>query len=163
MWERRACGLTTTLNLVERVQRLEFRCRNSLFQLVHLMSFSAPLIHFVVFSTTCAFVGMHHSPSRNHHLSREGPSCRFLHPDSPFSPSDRRKYTTPTEELKTLQVEHVELCPHTLERARKAEDEIQIIEESTIMRLEERAQGKARAVERAKRQCAYLFSTARLC
>jgi transcriptional adapter 3 len=43
---------------------------------------------------------------------------------------------TPTEELKSLRTELVELRQHTLERAKKADDDLRTIEES-IKRLKE--------------------------
>ncbi|KAF8262757.1 histone acetyltransferases subunit 3-domain-containing protein [Lactarius quietus] len=63
----------------------------------------------------------------------------------------------PTEELETLQADLFELRQHTLERAKKADDDLRTIEES-LRRLKEREKGKAKAIERAKRECAYLSS-----
>lgn len=68
----------------------------------------------------------------------------------------------PTEELEALQADLIELRLHTLERAKKADDDLRTIEES-IRRLKEREKGKAKAIERAKRECAYLSSTATVC
>src|SRR6266702_6045519 len=58
-----------------------------------------------------------------------------------------------TEELEALQTDLIELRQHTLERAKKADDDLRTIEES-IRRLKEREKGKAKAVERTKRECA---------
>jgi transcriptional adapter 3 len=68
----------------------------------------------------------------------------------------------PTEELQALEADLKELRQHTLERAKKADDDLRTIEES-IRRLKEREKGKAKAIERAKRECAYLSSAARVC
>ena len=68
----------------------------------------------------------------------------------------------PTEELEALQADLLELRLQTLERAKKADDDLRTIEES-IRRMKEREKGKAKAVERAKRECAYLSSTPRVC
>jgi transcriptional adapter 3 len=68
----------------------------------------------------------------------------------------------PTEELQALEADLNELRLHTLERAKKADDDLRTIEES-LRRLKEREKGKAKAIERAKRECAYLSSTACVC
>ncbi|KAI9436319.1 histone acetyltransferases subunit 3-domain-containing protein [Lactarius indigo] len=60
----------------------------------------------------------------------------------------------PTEELESLQKDLIELRKHTLERAKKAGDDLRTIEES-FKRLKEREKGKAKAVERMKRECAF--------
>ncbi|KAH9162274.1 histone acetyltransferases subunit 3-domain-containing protein [Lactarius sanguifluus] len=57
----------------------------------------------------------------------------------------------PTEELESLQADLIELRQQTLERAKKAGDDLRTIEES-IKRLKERGKGKAKAVERMKRE-----------
>ncbi|KAI9445756.1 histone acetyltransferases subunit 3-domain-containing protein [Lactarius psammicola] len=57
----------------------------------------------------------------------------------------------PTEELEVLKEDLIELRRHTLERAKKADDDLRTIEES-IRRLKEREKGKAKAVERTKRE-----------
>jgi hypothetical protein len=61
-------------------------------------------------------------------------------------PSDRQNTPLtipPTEELEALQDDLIEFCLHTLERAKKADDDLQTVE----------------AIERVKRVCAYLSST----
>jgi transcriptional adapter 3 len=65
----------------------------------------------------------------------------------------------PTEELEALQSELIELRQHTLERAKKADEDLRTIEES-MKKLKEREKGKARLVERTKRECTSTFSTA---
>ncbi|KAN0141056.1 Histone acetyltransferases subunit 3 domain containing protein [Lactarius tabidus] len=57
----------------------------------------------------------------------------------------------PTEELQALEADLNELRLHTLERAKKADDDLRTIEES-LRRLKEREKGKAKAIERAKRE-----------
>ncbi|KAH9961150.1 histone acetyltransferases subunit 3-domain-containing protein [Lactifluus volemus] len=57
----------------------------------------------------------------------------------------------PTEELEALQSELIELRQHTLERAKKADEDLRTIEES-MKKLKEREKGKARLVERTKRE-----------
>ncbi|KAH8990055.1 histone acetyltransferases subunit 3-domain-containing protein [Lactarius hatsudake] len=57
----------------------------------------------------------------------------------------------PTEELESLQADLIELRQQTLERAKKAGDDLRTIEES-IKKLKERGKGKAKAVERMKRE-----------
>jgi transcriptional adapter 3 len=65
----------------------------------------------------------------------------------------------PTEELEALQSELIELRQHTLERAKKADEDLRTIEES-MKKLKEREKGKARLVERTKRECMLILSTA---
>jgi transcriptional adapter 3 len=60
----------------------------------------------------------------------------------------------PTEELETLQNDLIELRRVTLERAKKADDDLRTIEES-MRRLKEKEKGKAKLV--TKRECALLF------
>ena len=60
----------------------------------------------------------------------------------------------PTEDLGVLQAELSELRQQTLERAKKADDDLRTIEEC-FRRAKEREKGKAKAVERTKRECAY--------
>jgi transcriptional adapter 3 len=62
----------------------------------------------------------------------------------------------PTEELEALQTDLIELRRHTWERAKKADDDLRTIEES-MRRLKEREKGKAKVVEKMKRECASLF------
>jgi transcriptional adapter 3 len=62
----------------------------------------------------------------------------------------------PTEELETLQTDLIELRRLTLERAKKADDDLRTIEES-MRKLKEREKGKAKLVEKMKRECASLF------
>jgi transcriptional adapter 3 len=62
----------------------------------------------------------------------------------------------PTEELEALQTDLIELRRHTLERAKKADDDLRTIEES-MRRLKEREKGKAKVVEKMKRECASLL------
>jgi transcriptional adapter 3 len=50
----------------------------------------------------------------------------------------------PTEELEALEADLNELRLHTLERAKKADDDLRTIEES-LRRLKEREKGKAKA------------------
>lgn len=57
----------------------------------------------------------------------------------------------PTEELEALQTDLNELRKRTLERAKKADDDLRTIEES-FRRLKEREKGKAKAVERTRRE-----------
>ncbi|KAL6308673.1 hypothetical protein BKA93DRAFT_524277 [Sparassis latifolia] len=64
----------------------------------------------------------------------------------------------PTDELEALHTELTLLKQRTLERARKAGEDLKTIEES-MRRLKEREKGKAKAVEKVKRErgCAYLL------
>jgi transcriptional adapter 3 len=62
----------------------------------------------------------------------------------------------PTEELEALQADLIELRRLTLERAKKADDDLRTIEES-MRRLKEREKGKAKLVEKMKRECALSF------
>jgi transcriptional adapter 3 len=62
----------------------------------------------------------------------------------------------PTEELEALQADLVELRRYTLERAKKADDDLRTIEES-MRRLKEKEKGKAKVVEKMKRECASLL------
>jgi transcriptional adapter 3 len=62
----------------------------------------------------------------------------------------------PTEELEALQADLIELRRHTLERAKKADDDLRTIEES-MRRLKEKEKGKAKVVEKMKRECASLL------
>ena len=62
----------------------------------------------------------------------------------------------PTEELETLQIDLIELRRLTLERAKKADDDLRTIEES-MRRLKEKEKGKAKLVEKMKKECALLF------
>lgn len=62
----------------------------------------------------------------------------------------------PTEELEALHAELKSLREKTLERARKAGNDLKTIEES-MRRLKEKEKGKARALEKVKKEraCAY--------
>jgi transcriptional adapter 3 len=62
----------------------------------------------------------------------------------------------PTEELEGLQSELIELRRNTMDRGKKAEDDLRTIEES-MKRLREKEKGKAKLVEKTKRECALLF------
>lgn len=62
----------------------------------------------------------------------------------------------PTEELEALHAELTELRQHTLERAKKADEDLRTIEES-MRKLKEKEKGKAKLVERTKRECVYYF------
>ena len=62
----------------------------------------------------------------------------------------------PTEELEALQVDLRELRRLTLERAKKAGDDLRTIEES-MRSLKEKEKGKAKVVEKMKRECAFLL------
>ena len=62
----------------------------------------------------------------------------------------------PTEELETLQANLNELRQLALERGKKADDDLRTIEES-MRRLKEREKGKAKLVEKMKRECALLL------
>jgi transcriptional adapter 3 len=84
-----------------------------------------------------------------------------VHPFRPQIVKNTPDTIPPTEELESLRAELGELHRHTWERAKKADDDLRTIEES-LRRLKEREKGKAKAVERAKRECAYLSWTARL-
>jgi transcriptional adapter 3 len=64
----------------------------------------------------------------------------------------------PTEELEALQADLIELRRHTLERAKKADDDLRTIEES-MRRLKEKEKGKAKVVEKMKRECAFIVVT----
>lgn len=57
----------------------------------------------------------------------------------------------PTDELESLHVELKHLRQRTFERAKKAGEDLKTIEES-IRRMKEREKGKARAVEKVKRE-----------
>lgn len=61
----------------------------------------------------------------------------------------------PTEELEALQADLIELRQQTLDRAKKADEDLRTIEES-MRRLKEREKGKAKVVEKMKRECASL-------
>jgi transcriptional adapter 3 len=63
----------------------------------------------------------------------------------------------PTEELEALQTNLNELRQLALERGKKADDDLRTIEES-MRRLKEREKGKAKLVEKMKRECALLSS-----
>ncbi|KAI9453739.1 hypothetical protein F5148DRAFT_985423 [Russula earlei] len=58
-----------------------------------------------------------------------------------------------TEELEALQADLNELRQQILERAKKADDDLRTIEES-MRRLKEKEKGKAKAVEKMRRECA---------
>lgn len=62
----------------------------------------------------------------------------------------------PTDELEALQAELNSLKQKTLERARKAGNDLKTIEES-MRRLKEKEKGKSKAVEKVKKEraCAY--------
>ena len=62
----------------------------------------------------------------------------------------------PTDELEQLQSELIAFKTKSLERAKKAGDDIRTIEE-TMRRLKEKEKGKAKALQKAERerQCAY--------
>ena len=62
----------------------------------------------------------------------------------------------PTEELEALQADLIELRQDTMERAKKADEDLRTIEES-MRRLKEREKGKAKVVEKTKRECASLL------
>jgi len=62
----------------------------------------------------------------------------------------------PTEELEALQADLIELRRHTLDRAKKADDDLRAIEES-LRRLKEREKGKAKVIKKMKRECASLL------
>jgi transcriptional adapter 3 len=62
----------------------------------------------------------------------------------------------PTEELEALQADLIQLHRHTSERAKKADADLRTIEES-MRRLKEREKGKAKVVEKTKRECASLL------
>lgn len=57
----------------------------------------------------------------------------------------------PTDELESLQSELKLLKQRTLERAKKAGDDLRTIEES-MRRLKEKEKGKAKAVDKIKRE-----------
>lgn len=59
----------------------------------------------------------------------------------------------PTEELEALQTNLSELRLLALERGKKADDDLRTIEES-MRKLKEREKGKAKLVEKMKRECA---------
>ena len=63
----------------------------------------------------------------------------------------------PTDELESLKSELEILKKKTLERAKKADEDLRIIAES-LKRMKEREKGKARAIEKVKREpdCAYI-------
>jgi transcriptional adapter 3 len=58
----------------------------------------------------------------------------------------------PTEDLEVLRAELTKLLQDTLERARKADEDLRTIQES-MRKLEEREESKAELVERTKREC----------
>jgi transcriptional adapter 3 len=62
----------------------------------------------------------------------------------------------PTEELEALQADLKELRRHTLERAKKADGDLRTIEDS-MRRLKEKEKGKAKEVEKTRRECASLL------
>jgi transcriptional adapter 3 len=62
----------------------------------------------------------------------------------------------PTEELEALQADLNELRQLTLERAKKAGDDLRTIEES-MRKLKEKEKGKAKLVKEMKRECALSF------
>jgi|SRR5579863_3826205 len=62
----------------------------------------------------------------------------------------------PTEELEALETDLIELRQLTWERAKKADDDLRTIEES-MRRLKEKEKGKAKLVEKMKRECALSF------
>jgi transcriptional adapter 3 len=64
----------------------------------------------------------------------------------------------PTEELEALQADLNKLRQETLERAKKADDDLRTIEES-MRKLKEREKGKAKVVEKMKRECAPVIVT----
>jgi transcriptional adapter 3 len=57
----------------------------------------------------------------------------------------------PTDELESLQAELQLLKQRTLERARKASEDMKMIEES-MRRIKEKEKGKAKAVDRIKKE-----------
>jgi hypothetical protein len=82
-----------------------------------------------------------------------------VHPFRPQTVKNPPDAVPPTEELELLQTELKELRGQTLKRAKKAEDDLRTIEES-MRRLKEREKGKAKVVEKMKRECASLLSLA---
>jgi hypothetical protein len=70
----------------------------------------------------------------------------------------------PTDELEALQAELERLKQRTLERAKKAGEDLKLISES-MRRMKEREKGKAKLVEKVKRErdCTYNFANARPC
>jgi transcriptional adapter 3 len=79
-----------------------------------------------------------------------------VHPFRPQTVKNPPDAVPPTEELELLQTDLNELRRQTLERAKKAEDDLRTIEES-MRRLKEREKGKAKVVEKMKRECASLL------
>jgi transcriptional adapter 3 len=59
----------------------------------------------------------------------------------------------PTEDLEALQTNLIELRQHTSDRAKKAEDDLRTIDEY-MKRMKEKEKGKAKVVEKMKRECA---------
>lgn len=80
-----------------------------------------------------------------------------VHPFRPQTVKNPPDAVPPTEELELLQTDLNELRQQTLVRAKKAEDDLRTIEES-MRRLKEREKGKAKVVEKMKRECASLLS-----
>lgn len=74
-----------------------------------------------------------------------------VHPFRPQIVKNTPDTVPPTEELESLQADLIELRQQTLERAKKAGDDLRTIEES-MKKLKERGKGKAKAVERMKRE-----------
>jgi len=68
----------------------------------------------------------------------------------------------PTDELESLQAELELLKQRTLERAKKAGEDLKIIGES-MRRMKEREKGKAKSIEKIKRErdCTYNLSKTR--
>ena len=84
-----------------------------------------------------------------------------VHPFRPQILKNTPDTVPPTEELVALQAHLDEFRQQTLERAKKADDDLRTIEESMKrLREWETGKGKAKAVERTKRECAYSSSTA---
>jgi transcriptional adapter 3 len=69
----------------------------------------------------------------------------------------------PTDELETLHAELRMLKQRSLERAKKAGEDLRAIEES-MKRMKEREKGKGKAVDKVKRErdCRFNFTDARL-
>ncbi|KAH9992845.1 hypothetical protein BJV77DRAFT_1001398 [Russula vinacea] len=74
-----------------------------------------------------------------------------VHPFRPQTVKNPPDAVPPTEELELLQTDLNELRQQTLVRAKKAEDDLRTIEES-MRRLKEREKGKAKVVEKMKRE-----------
>lgn len=79
-----------------------------------------------------------------------------VHPFRPRTVKNTPDTVPPTEELEALQEDLNELRKATLVRAKKADDDLRTIEES-MRRLKEREKGKAKVVEKMKRECASLL------